>query len=117
MRQTSSFTFEAGTSRRSCLARWALRILVSRSAIGSVIDIGVSPALPAGLDHARQIALQREQPEADAAEPELAQEGARPAAALAAVAVAHRELGLLEGLGDFGGGGHSRLSFTGPLFS
>src|SRR5205085_10444175 len=64
-------------------------------------------ALPAGLDDARQVARERHQPEADAAEAELAQVSARTAAALATVAVTHRELRLLQGLGDFGGGGHA----------
>ena len=36
---TSSFSLEAGTSSRSCLAICALRILVNRSAIGSVMLI------------------------------------------------------------------------------
>src|SRR5690606_7578271 len=51
--------------------------------------------LPARLPHSRDLALQRHLPEADPAQPELAQERARPAAAVAAVVVTDLELGPL----------------------
>src|SRR5271167_4884547 len=37
MRASSTFNFELGRSTRECFAREALRILVSKSAIGSVV--------------------------------------------------------------------------------
>src|SRR4029453_2302882 len=49
--------------------------------------------------------------EADTAKAELAQVAAGPAAVLAAVALANRELLLLDVLGDDGGGGHSALLY------
>ena len=49
--------------------------------------------LPAGLHHARDIAAERELPEAKTADAELAQKGARPPAQLAAVMLAALELG------------------------
>src|SRR5258708_730863 len=66
--------------------------------------------LPAGLDHAGEVPLQREVAEVDAAEPELAVEAARAAADLAPVAVPDLELLLAVVLGDFCGGGHSIVS-------
>src|SRR6476661_5506105 len=59
--------------------------------------------LPTGLDHTRNLAIQGELAEAQAADAELAQEAARPPAAPAAVAVAAAQLGsfLLLGLGQF----------------
>src|SRR5512143_2481489 len=84
IRQTSTFCFDSGTSRRSCFARCALRIRVSRSAIGSVLLM--MRLLPTGLDHAREVPAQRQVAKADSAERELAHEGARPTAHLAAIA-------------------------------
>src|SRR5882672_2471392 len=49
--------------------------------------------LPARLDHTRDLAQQGELPETNAAEAEVAQEGARTAAAVATVVAAHLELG------------------------
>src|SRR5215210_1393317 len=102
-RQTSSLSRETGTSSRSCFARWALRIRVSRSAMGSVMLIeSFSPSrpLPARLDHAGQIALQRQIPQVDATQPELAVDTARAATDPAPVAVADLELQLLPLLRD-----------------
>src|SRR5438270_272880 len=70
--------------------------------------------LPAGLRHARNLAIQSELAEAQAADAELAQERARPAAAPATVpmpALQLRRLGLaglfqLDVFRNFGGGGH-----------
>src|ERR1044072_2175738 len=109
MRAISSFSFDAGMSTRECLAAIALRIRVSMSAIGSVItqtpkqmlDVGcqmsvrrqpltsniqhlTSALLPARLDDARNLPLECQFAEADAAQLELAQVAAGPPAALAA---------------------------------
>src|SRR5690606_26050601 len=98
--QISALSFDVGTSTRSCFARCALRILVRRSETGSMLLIPVSS--PARLDHAREIALARQVPEADAAECELSDVAARAAAPAAAVAHAHLVLELLLGLGNLG---------------
>src|SRR6266508_5093826 len=96
----------------------ALRRRVSMSAIGSVIVMawGLFPTavsvlrrtcgvsclvgeLPAGLGHAGKLAAVRHLPQADPAEPELAEHGLRPAAALAAGVAPDGELrlaGLLD---------------------
>src|SRR3990172_8098295 len=87
-----TFILEAGISVKSCRAVRALRILVSISAIGSVI---MALVLPAGLLHSRQVAFQGQLAEADTAEREGPQVGTRAAAAVAAVAVPHLELRLL----------------------
>src|SRR5215469_11282000 len=65
----------------SCSALLALRMRVSMSAIGSVSTVSL---LPARLRHAGNRALVRELAQADAAEPELAEDRARPAAPVAA---------------------------------
>jgi len=66
--------------RSEAFALQALRMLVSRSAIGSVTDIislraprGIpgEPGLPARLHHARNLAQQRQLPEADPADAEV----------------------------------------------
>src|SRR5262245_9662596 len=84
----ASFMLECGISARGCRARTAFRMRVSMSAIGSVMVSSYPPGLPAGLRDAGDHPLQRQVPEADPTHLELAQEAARPAAALAAVAVA-----------------------------
>src|SRR5215467_5111163 len=89
-----TLSLEDGMSTFSCSARLALRMRVSRSAIGSLIDMVVRP-LPAGLDHARHLALEGELPEAEPAELELSEVAARPAAQLAAAVDARLELGRL----------------------
>src|SRR6476659_11220763 len=88
----STFSLETGTSSRSCLAIWALRIRVNRSAIGSVMLILWSPRLPTRLDDARQITLQRQVPQMDAAEAELAVVAPGATAQLAAIAMPPFEL-------------------------
>src|SRR5436305_9545994 len=111
-RQTSSFSFETGTSRRSCLARWAFLMRVKRSAMGSVMLIRLSPLspaeppLPARLDHAGKVALEGQVPEVDAAEPELAVEPARAAADSTPVTVPDLELQLLSLFGYLCGRRH-----------
>src|SRR4026207_1904773 len=79
-----SLSFDGGMSTFSCSARLALRMRVRKSATGSR-TIG----LPARLDHAGHLALERELAEADPAGLELAQIAARPAADLATVVRAH----------------------------
>src|SRR5579872_983244 len=89
----SFFNRDEGTSTRSCLAIFALRMRVSMSATGSVITaICLLLPLPRCLGDARNLAAMRELAEADPAQAELAQVASRPAAALAAVVLAHREL-------------------------
>src|SRR5438094_167715 len=82
---------EVGMRVSSCNALLALRIRVSMSAIGSVIIIA-GPLLPRALRHARDRALVGELAQADPAEPELAIDGARPAAPVAPRVLAHLEL-------------------------
>src|SRR6185503_19576510 len=85
MRAISSFSFEFGISTRSCSALLALRIRVSMSATGSV---SMRLLLPRALGHAGDDALVGELPQADAAQAELLEHGARPAALVAAAVVA-----------------------------
>src|SRR5205085_7458971 len=98
IRATSTFSFEAGSSTRSWCDVMPLRMRVSMSAIGSVIDIVDSwlsgRCLPARLGHARDVAAERQLPKTDAAKLKLTKEAARPTADLAAVAFARRELRL-----------------------
>src|SRR3954465_7867340 len=89
MRAISVFSFEFGISARSCSALLALRMRVSMSAPGSVSTLCL---LPRALRHARDDALMGELPQADPAEPELLEHGARAPAAVAAGVVAHLEL-------------------------
>src|SRR5438046_3078680 len=98
----------------SWYAELALRRRVSMSAMGSVIVMdreslsrrgspAMGPAangLPGGLAHAGQLARVCHVPDADAAETELAQDGARPAALLAAGVAPDLELRLRRGLDD-----------------
>src|SRR4051794_27057745 len=91
------FSFEAGTSTFALRAMIALRIRVRKSAIGSVMIV----PLPARLDHAGDVAVQRQLAEADPAKLELADEGARTAAVRAAVAVADRSQMSVHHLGEF----------------
>src|SRR5512139_1068517 len=88
--QISAFSLELGTSTRSCLARCAFRIRISRSETGSMLLISIS--LPARLDHAREISLPGEVAKADAAQTELPHEATRTSAPLAPVALPNLEL-------------------------
>src|SRR5665213_1656040 len=101
---------DAGMSTRVCLAVTALRMRVSMSAIGSVISLQLSLLLPAALRHTRDVAVERQLPETQAAQPELPHVGARPAAQVAAVAQAHLELGRLVFFRDFCGRCHKSSS-------
>src|SRR4030095_3843125 len=98
MRAISTFSLEVGTSTRGSRARTPFRIRVISAAMGSVMFIGLP--LPARLDHAGNVAGQRQLPEADAAHLKLPDVGPRPPAGAAAVVLAHRELGLPPGLGN-----------------
>src|SRR5579884_1148844 len=89
MRAISSLSFECGISVRACSARLALRMRVSMSATGSV---SIALLSPGALRHAGDHALVRELAQADPAEAELAEHGARPAALVAARVAAHLEL-------------------------
>src|SRR5262245_17419967 len=80
----AALSLVAGMSTAGRSMRLALRMRVSMSAIGSVIM--VSAPSPAGLGHTRDEAVRGHPAEADAADAELAVDGARPAAELAAVA-------------------------------
>src|SRR5690606_2593221 len=110
MRAISTFSFDAGTSIFACFALTPFRMRVSMSAIGSVISsvpwrrpqgprppAGGRPAtthdgLPAALRHARDVALEREAPEAEPAQRELPQVAAGAAADPAPVAMPRRVL-------------------------
>src|SRR5918911_2350205 len=88
MRAISCLSRDVGISQRSCIALLAFRIRVSMSATGSV---SIARLLPARLRHAGDHALVRELPQADPAEAELAEDGARTPAAVAAGVVPHLE--------------------------
>src|SRR5450755_682295 len=106
MRAISAFSLEAGTSTFGWRAWIALRTRVSMSAIGSLVIVLLLPFLPASLGHTRNLAIQGELAEAEAANSELAQECARPSTSPAAVPVAAWQLfdsGLVRGLSQLGG--------------
>src|SRR5918999_1083485 len=88
MRATSTFIFECGISAVLCLAIWAFRILVRKSAIGSFTAI----RLPTRFRDARDLALVRQLPQADPAQPELPIVPLRPATPLAPVVLPDLEL-------------------------
>src|SRR5256885_2633014 len=117
--QMRCFILLAGTSKSARPARWALRIRVNRSAIGSVMLTlptsslpypwarRLSNELPARLDHSGDLALEGAVAEADAAHLELVEEGAIAAADGAALVGADLELRLALRLGNLGELGHS----------
>src|SRR4051812_31403581 len=117
MRAISTLSLLAGISTVSCDAWMALRTRVRKSATGSVIDM----RLPAALRHARDVAVMRELAQADPAQAELAEHGARAAAAAAARVRAGLVLGgarLTDALGKLGhelGGDLLRLDVGGAL--
>src|SRR3954462_9203137 len=84
IRAISILSLLAGISTVSCDAWMALRTRVRKSATGSVMDMGGALLLPAALGHARDVAVVRELAQADPAQAELAEHGARAAAAAAA---------------------------------
>src|SRR5450756_684801 len=79
---------EAGMSTVACLAVAPLRILVSMSAMESVICMCLPPyplaTLPAGLAHAGNLTFVGEIPEAKATDAVLAENGVRSSAKLTA---------------------------------
>src|SRR5918999_2914484 len=98
MRAISSFSREVGISVRSCRARFALRIRVSMSAIGSVSMV----RSPTALCHARNGAFVCKLAKADPAQAELAVDRASAAAAVAARVLPHGVARLAGGLCDEG---------------
>src|SRR3954467_2399070 len=82
MRAISTFSLDAGMSTVSWAAWIPLRIRVRKSAMGSVMDMG----LPAALRHPGDVAVVCEIAQADPAQAELAVHAAR-APALAAPGV------------------------------
>src|SRR5207245_11369160 len=96
---------EQGMSTFSCSARLALRIRVSRSAIGS---LRIRP-LPARLHDARNLALERHLAEAEPAHLELPEVAARTAAQLAPRIGARRKLRFPLRFHDERGLGHAKL--------
>src|SRR6266516_6291731 len=99
MRAISSFRRDVGIWAVSWSALLAFRIRVSMSAMGSVSIVSL---LPGRLGHARNRALVRQLAQADPAQTELAIDGARPAAAIAASVLAGRETRLTLRLRDQG---------------
>jgi hypothetical protein len=89
----ASFSFEDGMRTESWRATVALRIRVSMSAIGSVMVIGPPPS-PTGLPHTGDFAGMDHLAKADPAQPELAEDRARPPAAPAPRIGPDLELGL-----------------------
>src|SRR4051794_14934718 len=87
MRAISAFSLEAGTSTFGWRAWIALRTRVSMSAIGSLVIVLLLHFLPASLGHTRNLAIEGELAEAEAANSELAQKCAGPSAAPAAIPV------------------------------
>src|SRR5438045_6808424 len=87
----SSFSLDPGVSTCAWPARDALRIRVSRSAIGSVIALIRSP-LPTTLRDPGDEAPERHLPETDPAQAELPEVPARAPADVAAVVPPHLEL-------------------------
>src|SRR4051812_50219884 len=104
--------FEAGTLTVALATICALRMRVSRSAMGSLMLMESLLALPAGLDHAGDVACEGELADLVAGQPELAERAARAARDAAAVALAGR--GCVWG-GVFGGPGRPG-ALLGALF-
>src|SRR5688572_23409370 len=87
----ATFTLEEGTLTVALETICALRIRVSRSEMGSLMLICVSPrGLPAGLDHAGDVAAEGHLAHLVARDAELAEGAAGTARQLAAVALARR---------------------------
>src|SRR5688500_16215938 len=108
-RSMRCFRWENGTFTVRYWFELALRIRVRRSATGSVMLMG----LPARFPHAGDLALQGQIPEANAADLELSVKGPAPAAELAPVVAAGRELGSPLLLHPPGSLGHGRYLLNG----
>src|SRR5437588_12505229 len=112
----STFSFETGMSTRRCFAPHAFLILVSMSAIGSVMLLKSwtcrGERLPACLAYARDVPRQRQLAETDSADAKGAQERPRPAAACAAVVLSDAELRLPLALLHHGFARHSYAPFV-----
>src|SRR3954463_6811072 len=80
--------FEDGTLTVAFATICALRMRVSRSAMGSLMLMELLLALPAGLDHAGDVACEGELADLVAGQAELAERAARAARDAAAVALA-----------------------------
>src|SRR3954468_12729157 len=106
MRAISRLSLDAGISTVSWAAMIPLRIRVRKSAMGSVIDMG----LPARLRHAGDEALMRQLAQAEAAQAELAVDRARAPAPTAARMLARLVLGRALRGDDLGCLSHSRSS-------
>src|ERR1017187_3131442 len=105
MRAISAFSLEAGTSTFGWRAWIALRTRGSMSAIGSLVIVLLLHFLPASLGHTRNLAIEGELAEAEAANSKLAQERPRPSTTPAPVPVPARQLGdsgLFLGLSQLG---------------
>src|SRR5262245_60956955 len=100
IRASSSFSFDDGISTVLCFTKFALRSLVSMSAIGSVIPILESPfqqltqsiASPTLFHNTRDFSPKRQESEADSAHLETAQVAPRAATKSASSIVTHLEL-------------------------
>src|SRR5512143_1243062 len=110
---TLSLTREAGMSTRSWPARIPFLRRFSRSVIGSLVEFIGSPRR---LHDAREVPGRRVLAETDAAEAELPQDAARPAADTAAAHFARHELRLPRRLDDHCSSGHSQSSIPGFRF-
>src|SRR6185295_19243941 len=96
MRATSVFIFDAGMSTRRCFDPQALRMRVSMSAMGSVIDMITRPETgderrecsesPGRLPDSRNLSFERELAKRHARDAERADEPARAAGHFAPVA-------------------------------
>src|SRR5271165_4055319 len=121
IRAISIFSREAGTSTFAWRAETAFRTRVSMSAMGSAVIVSYSapfivlssiqPALgqsylPTSLGDARNLARQRQLPEADPAQGKLAEKAARTSAGLTTVSQPHLEFRLLQFFRDFCSGCH-----------
>src|SRR5712692_7950101 len=102
-----TLSLEEGMSTFSCSARLPLRMRVSRSAIGSLL---IGWPSPARLHDARNLALEGQLPEAEAAQLELPEVAPGPAAQLAAGVGPRRELRRPLGLHDERDLGHTRAT-------
>src|SRR5262249_45618051 len=69
------------------------RVANSGEKIGDRIGHHDGSSLPGCLDEPRNLALEREAPQTDAAHPEAAKEPARPSAEWASIVTAHAKLG------------------------